>query len=73
MQQPLELPTHEFLSQLMRDDPLAYESFRRELIESLIDSAPARSKQRLRGIQFRVDSLRRLSGTALGSTLRIHD
>jgi hypothetical protein len=68
----LELPSHEALSHLALNDPLAYEALRRKLIETFIDSAPARIKPRLNGIQFRVDSLRRLSRSALGATLRVY-
>lgn len=68
-----ELPSHEVLSQLARDDPEAYEALRRELIEGFIKSAPERLKDRLNGIQFQVDSLRYLSrGSALGATVRIY-
>ena len=68
-----ELPSHEFLSQLVHDDPAAYEALRRELIEGFISSAPERLKLRLNGIQFHVDSLRHLSrGSALGATVRIY-
>jgi len=69
----MELPSHEVLAQLARDDPQAYETLRRQVIDSFIDSAPARVKRRLRGIQFRVDGERRLSQSALGATLRIYD
>lgn len=72
MLQPLEIPSHEFLSQLAREDSQAYEALRRELLESFIESTPARHKRRLRGLQFRVDNERRLSHTALGSTVRIY-
>lgn len=70
--QPLELPSHEVLSQLARDDPAAYEALRREMIDGFIDSAPPAIKPRLRGIQFRVDSVRRLSRSALGATVKIY-
>lgn len=70
--QPLELPGHEELSQLARDDPQAYEQLRRELVEDFIDSAPAKYKTRLSGIQFRVDCERQLSHSGLGSTVRVY-
>ena len=70
--QPLELPSHEVLSLLARDDPLAYETLRREMIERFIDSAPERIKPRLNGIQFRVESVRQLSGSALGATVKLY-
>jgi hypothetical protein len=70
---PLELPSHEILSKLARDDPQAFESFRRELLDTFIENAPERLKPRLSGLQFRVDHERRLSRSALGSTVRIYE
>jgi hypothetical protein len=71
---PLELPSHEVLAQLARDDPQAYEAYRRQIVESFIDSAPERLKSRLSGIQFRVDSVRQLSrASALGATVRVYE
>lgn len=71
--QPLELPSHEILSQLARDDPQAYEALRSQVIESFIARAPQRLKPRLSGLQFHVDGLRRLSrSSALGATVKIY-
>jgi hypothetical protein len=70
---PVELPSHDVLSRLARDDPEAYEALRREVIDSFIENAPARLKPRLYGIQFRVDCVRRLSRSALGSTVRVYE
>lgn len=70
---PLVLPSHDDLSRLARDDPPAFEELRRKLIDNLIDNAAEKTKPRLRGIQFQVDCLRRLSRSALGSTVRIYD
>lgn len=70
---PLALPAHEDLSRLARDDPPAFEALRQKLIDNLIDRASERTKPRLRGIQFQVDCLRRLSGSALGSTVKIYE
>lgn len=70
---PLVVPSHEDLSRLARDDPPAFEELRRKLIDNLIDNAAEMTKPRLRGIQFQVDCLRRLSRSALGSTVRIYE
>jgi len=70
--QAIELPSHEDLSQLARADPVAYEALRREVIESFIASAPERIKPRLTGLQFRVDSVRRLSRSPLGATVKVY-
>jgi hypothetical protein len=66
-----ELPNHEYLSDLALNDPQAYEDLRQKLINSFIESSPDRIKSRLLGIQFRVDSIRSLSKSPLGSTIRI--
>ena len=71
--QRVELPSHEALARLAQEDPQAYEAWRREVIDRLIESAPARIRHRLRGIQFRVESMRRLSRSALGSTVKMYE
>ena len=63
--QPMEFPSYEVLAQLARDDPQAYEDLRRELIDSFIATAPERVQPRLRGIQFRVDRVRRMSRSSV--------
>lgn len=73
MRLPLALPSHDDLARLARDDPPAFEALRRQLIETVIDNAPERNRPRLRGIQFQVECLRRLSRSALGSTVRIYE
>lgn len=70
--QPLQLPSHEVLAHLAQEDPQAFELLRCELVESFIASAPSRLEPRLRGIQFRVDHVRRLSRSALGSTVEVY-
>lgn len=70
---PRELPDHDFLSKLVRDDPKGYERLRRELIANLIDAAPERLKPRLRGMQFRIDSQHELSRSPLGLTISIYN
>lgn len=70
---PLLLPCHEDLSRLARDDPPAFEALRRQLIDNVIDSAAETTRPRLRGIQFQIDCLRRLSRSSLGATVRIYE
>lgn len=69
----LELPSHDLLARLARDDPKAYEALRQELVDGFIASAPAHIRQRLRGVQFRVECVRRLSRSALGSTTKTYE
>jgi hypothetical protein len=68
---PIELPSHETLVQCAREDEEAFEAFRREAIERLIESAPLRIRRRLRGLQFRIDCVRELSRSPLKSTIAI--
>jgi hypothetical protein len=68
----IELPSHEFLSELALNDPQAYETLRSELINRFINSAPAEIKSRLLGIQFQVDGIRQISKSTLGSTLGVY-
>jgi len=70
--QSLELPSHEELAHLALNDPSSYEALRRELIDSFIDQAPVTYKRRLLGVQFRVDNVRLLSRSALGSTVKVY-
>ena len=70
---PMELPSHEVLSKLARDNPDAYEALRSEMIENLIRNAPPRLVPRLKGLQFRIDGIRRLSKSGLGSTIKIYE
>lgn len=69
---PLALPSHEDLARLARDDPPAYEVLRRQLIDDFIARAPAHLRRRLRGLQFQIDGVRRLSRSALGATVKIY-
>lgn len=65
-------PDHESLARLARDDPNAYEALRSRLVNELIDGAPEAMQRRLRGLQFRIDQLRRLARTPLGATVKIY-
>lgn len=49
------------LSQLYKDDPAAFEEYRAQEIEKLIQGASERSQQRLRGLQFQIDAKRSIN------------
>lgn len=45
--------------QLAVADPQAFEKKRRQAVEQMINAVPAKRQQRLRGVQWRVDMVRR--------------
>jgi hypothetical protein len=58
-------------SRLAKDDPSAFEARRLALIEEYLRKFPQREQQRLRGLQFRIDMVRRRSRTPMGACLKI--
>lgn len=67
-----EFPDHETLSRLAVESPSAFEDLRQQLIEGLINTAPGKMQARLRGVQFRIDAIRRLTHSSLGATVKIY-
>ena len=61
------------LAKLASDDPQAFEALRSELIENFISRAAQKNQPRLRGLQFRVDAIRRLSRSPLGALMKIQN
>jgi len=58
-------------SRLAKDDPAAFEARRLALIEEFLHQFPQPDQQRLRGLQFRIDMVRRRSRTPMGACLKI--
>ena len=56
---------------LARDNPEGFEELRRHRVDEIIQQSAPQQRQRLRGIQFRIDMERRRSGTAMGACVRI--
>jgi hypothetical protein len=56
---------------LARDDPARFEELRRDRVDELIQQSSPRQRQRLRGIQFRIDMERRRSASPMGACVRI--
>jgi Protein of unknown function (DUF3135) len=52
-------------------DPDAFEARRSRLIEAFISSVPPERQPRLRGLQWRIDQVRRSARTPLASCIRI--
>ena len=56
---------------LAQNDPPAFEAKRLSMIEALIDEAPPELRQRLRGLQWRIDMERERCSTPLQACIRI--
>lgn len=67
----IELPDFDELVNLYKTDPDAFERLRKDLCDQLIESAPERMRQRLRGIQFKVDMTRLKARTPLSACLSL--
>lgn len=59
-------------AQLAQDDPAEFERQREAALRALIATAPEANRQRLEGLQFRIDLERRRSTSALGSCVRLN-
>ena len=70
----MSLPEFEVLVDLARNDPEGLDNLRAALVTGVIDDARTpQQKQRLAGLQFRIDLERRKSGSAMGATIRISE
>jgi hypothetical protein len=58
-------------AELAKADPQVFEAWRLALIEETIAGAPADCRQRMRGLQFRIDLERRRARTPLKACMRI--
>lgn len=56
----LELPDFDTLKHMAETDPEGLEELRQKHVTALIDSAPAKLRPRLQGLQFQVDAQRRI-------------
>lgn len=59
------------LMNLAERDPGAFEVVRQQLIDDAIEQAPEQRRQRLRGLQWRVDLTRRHAGTPMAACIRL--
>ncbi len=70
---PGESLDYDALVRLAQENPAAYEEFRQQMIERLINAVPGREQTRLRGLQFQIDQMRNLAHTPLGATLTLYE
>ncbi len=59
-------------ARLAREDPRSFEQQRNLLLEQAILDAPERLRQRLRGLQWKLDRIRDTSATPLAASIRMH-
>lgn len=69
----IPLPSVDELIELAKRDPEGLENLRKQQIEQLITAAPEKLQNRLRGLQFQIDSRRRLHKSPMGACLMISD
>ena len=58
-------------SSLASTDPEAFEQYRKQVINNFIQDLPEEKQQRMRCLQWRVDSIRRLAKTPLAACIEI--
>lgn len=58
---------------LARNDPEAFEQCRRDAIDALIDRAPARNRQHLRCLQWRIDRVRERAANPMAACLAMSE
>ncbi|QSP94684.1 DUF3135 domain-containing protein [Marinobacter salinisoli] len=67
----MQLPTFDELKDLAQRDPEGFEKLRAELIEECILSSSKSNQPRLRGLQFVIESRRRVAGSPMKALLDI--
>lgn len=59
-------------AKLSRESPADFELQRRAALRKIIESAPAEHRQRLEGLQFKLDLERQRAGSALGACIKLN-
>ncbi len=57
---------------LAHRDPAAFEARRREVVDELIDQSPKDRRERLRGLQWRIDKVRERSASPMAGCLSLY-
>jgi hypothetical protein len=70
---PRELPDFDKMAAFAENNPEAFERFRRSFTRDFIHSVPPHLQRRLMGLQFEIDSKRRLAKTPLAACIRISE
>lgn len=67
----MTLPSFDDLKQLFECDPIAFDTLRKDLIETEINNTHSANRRRLRGIQFQINSIRQTSKNPLDCCVKI--
>jgi hypothetical protein len=67
----MDLPHFKILERMAKEDPEALEQLRLAHVEAIIAEAGESNERRLRGLQFRIDAIRRGSSNPMAACLRI--
>ena len=68
-----EMPNFDTLLDLAINDPEQLEEIRNQLAANTINAAPESFRQRLLGLQFQIDSTRKLSKTPMAACIRLSE
>jgi len=58
---------------LASSDPEGFEAMRRRVLQAAIDRAPEKHRQRLQGLQWRIDQVRRRSTSPMAACISLSD
>lgn len=66
------LPPFDEMVEMAKNDPEKLEAIKREMIEDIIESAPEHMRDRLRGIQTRMNLISQASSNPLDTTVKMY-
>ena len=68
-----QLPDFEVLVEMAKKDPDKLEVLRQRMVDEIIDDAAETARQRLMGLQFQIDMVRRKAANPLAAAMRISE
>jgi len=67
----MDLPHFKILERMAKEDPEGLEQLRLAHVEAIIADAGLANERRLRGLQFQIDAIRRVSANPMAACIRI--
>jgi predicted nucleic acid-binding Zn-ribbon protein len=68
-----KLPPFDELKKMAESSPESLEILRKELVEDVIKNAPIKNQERLRGLQFKIDTKIKTSRSPIEAVSRVYD